>query len=70
MRIVSLALALVALGLLASLGPRVTFTASSSGEPSGEVLGVWPGWGVQQDLGRMHGRVGHFRIWAAAVARQ
>ena len=67
MKIVSLALALVALGLFASLGPRVTYTASSSGEPSGEVLGVWPGWGVQQDLGRMHGRVGHFRIWASAV---
>ena len=60
-----LALALTALGLWASLVPQVTYTASSSGEPVGDVLIAWPGWGVQQDLGPVSGTLGSFRIWVS-----
>ena len=60
-----LAVALVALGLSASLVPQVTYPTYSSGEPSPSVLVAWPGWGVQQDLGRLRGTVGRFQIWVA-----
>ncbi len=60
-----LAVALVALGLLASLVPQVTYPTYSSGKPSPSVLVAWPGWGVQQDLGRLRGTVGRFQIWVA-----
>ena len=62
-----LALALVTLGLVASLVPRVTYTLSSSGAPSGDVLVAWPDWGVEQDLGPLSGQVGHFHIWVSAA---
>ena len=61
-----LALALVALGLWASLVPQATYTAASSGRPSGQIMVAWPGWGVQQDLGSLQGTVGRFRIWVSA----
>ena len=60
-----LAVALVALGISASLVPQVTYPTYSSGEPSPSVLVAWPGWGVQQELGRLHGTVGRFEIWVA-----
>lgn len=63
-----LAVALVALGLSASLVPQVTYPTYSSGEPSPSVLVAWPGWGVQQDLGQMGGVVGDFVIWMASEA--
>ena len=62
-----LALALVALGLWASLVPQVTYTSASSGEPGGDVLVAWPGWGVQQDLGHLNGTVGRFQIWLSSA---
>lgn len=54
------------MGLLASLAPPVTYASASSGEPSSDVLAVWPGWGVQQDLGALRGTVGTFRIDVSA----
>lgn len=57
---------LLALGLLASLVPQVTYATASSGEPAGEVLFAWPGWGVQQDLGPLSGTVGTFQISLSA----
>ena len=60
-------LVVVALGLVASLVPQVTYTSASSGEPAGDVLIAWPGWGVQQDLGQLNGTVGRFRIWLSAA---
>ena len=56
-------LALVALGLWASLIPQVTYPSVSSGEPSDQILVAWPGWGVQQDLGHLSGTVGTFHVW-------
>ena len=61
-----LAIALAALGLWASLLPQVTYTSASSGEPAGDVLIAWPGWGVQQDLGPVSESVGRFQIWVSA----
>ncbi len=61
-----LAFVLAALGLWASLLPQVTFTSASSGEPAGDVLIAWPGWGVQQDLGPVSGTLGRFRIWVSS----
>ena len=61
-----LALALAALGLWASLVPQMTYTTASSGEPAGDVLIAWPGWGVQQDLGPVSGIVGRFNVWVSA----
>ena len=62
-------LALVALGLWASLIPQVTYPSASSGEPSDQILVAWPGWGVQQDLGRLSGTVGTFHVWVSAEPR-
>ena len=59
-------LALLALGLWASLIPQVTYPSSSSGDPSGNALIAWPGWGVQQDLGSLSGTVDKFHIWISA----
>ena len=59
-------LALVAIGLWASLIPQVTYPSASSGELSNDALIAWPGWGVQQDLGALGGTVGSFQIWASA----
>ena len=61
-----LLLALVALGLWASLIPQVTYPSASSGEPSDQILVAWPGWGVQQDLGTLSGAVGAFQVWVSA----
>ena len=61
-----LALALAALGLWASLVPQVTYPSASSGDPAGDVLIAWPGWGVQQDLGPVSGTLGRFQIWVSA----
>ena len=60
-----LAFALAALGVWASLIPRITFQSATSGELSNHVLTAWPGWGVRQDLGQLSGAVGRFHIWAA-----
>ena len=59
-------LALVALGLWASLAPQVTYPSASSGEPSGQVMVAWPGWAIQQDLGTLSGTIGPFQIWVSA----
>ena len=63
-------LALLALGLWASLLPPVTYPSASSGDPAGEVLIAWPEWAVQQDLGKLSGSVGRFHIWASAEPGQ
>ncbi len=62
----SAAIAIVALGLWASLLPQVTYASASSGQPQGDVLIAWPDWSVQQDLGSLGGSVGTFRIWVSA----
>lgn len=59
-------LALSTLALWASLIPQVTYPTATTGEPSHEVLTAWPGWGVQQDLGRLGGTVGQFDIWMSS----
>ena len=61
-------LALLALGLWASLIPQVRYASPSSGDPVGGVLIAWPGWGVQQELGNLSGTVGTFRIWMSAMS--
>lgn len=60
------AIALVALGLWASLVPQITYPSASTDDRSSDVLTAWPGWGVQQDLGRLGGVVGDFVIWMAS----
>ena len=65
---VRLTLALLALGLWASLVPQVEFSTSSAGALSNEVQIAWPGWGVQQDLGDLNGSLGRFQIWTSAQA--
>lgn len=65
-RLLWLAPALVALGLLASLIPQITYPSASSGEPRGDVLIAWPGWAIQQDLGPLDGTVGPFHVWVSA----
>lgn len=59
-------IALVALGLWASLVPQITYPSASTDDPSNDVLTAWPGWGVQQDLGQLNGVVGDFVIWMAS----
>lgn len=61
----STAIAIVALGLWASLLPQVTYASASSGPPLGDVLIAWPGSSVQQNLGLLGETVGTFRIWAS-----
>ena len=65
-RYIRFVLVLIAVGLYASLIPRLTYPSASSGEPSGQVLVVWPGWGVQQDMGSLDGAVERFQIWISA----
>lgn len=65
-RLLRLALALLTVGLWASLLPQVTYSSASAGELSNNALIAWPGWGVQQDLGPLRGSVGRFEIWASA----
>ncbi len=62
----SLWLALLAVGLWASLVPQVEYVSSSSDAPSDQILVAWPGWGVQQDLGQIAGVVGTFHVWVSA----
>ena len=62
-------LALIAVGLWASLIPQVTYISASSGDPSDQILVAWPGWGVQQDLGSLSGSVGTFYVWTSAEPR-
>ena len=57
---------LAALGLCASLAPQVTYASASSGEPSGNALIAWPGWGVQQNLRSLSGDVSQFQVWVSA----
>ena len=45
---------------------RSRLQSASSGEPAGDVLFAWPGWGVQQDLGPLGGTVGTFEISLSA----
>ncbi len=56
-----------AIWLWASLVPQVTYATASSGEPAGDVLVVWPGWAVQQDLGPLSGTIGRFQIWVSSA---
>ena len=56
-----------ALWLWASLVPQVTYSTASSGEPTGDVLIVWPEWAVQQDLGPLNGTIGRFQIWVSSA---
>ncbi len=58
--------ALAALCLWTSLVPQVTYRTASSGEPAGDVLIAWPGWAVQQDIGRLRGTIGRFEIWVSS----
>lgn len=62
-----LTFAAAALWLWASLVPQVTYPTASSGEPAGDVLIVWPGWAVQQDLGPLSGTIGRFQIWVSSA---
>ncbi|MCY3896474.1 MAG: hypothetical protein OXG17_08395 [Chloroflexi bacterium] len=62
-----LSLAAAAIWLWASLVPQVTYATASSGEPAGDVLVVWPGWAVQQDLGPLSGTIGRFQIWVSSA---
>lgn len=57
---------MVSLGLWASLVPRATVATYKTGELSNDVLVAWPGWGVQQNLGRLTGTVGRINVWVSS----
>lgn len=67
-RSIRLTLALLALGLWASLVPQVDIPSATAGDLSNDVQIAWPGWGIQQDLGDLGGTAGRFHIWASAQA--
>ena len=66
LRLISAVLALVSIGLLASLLPRTSFVPQSSGEIVDGIGPVWPDSAVEQTLRDAPGIVSEIRIWAAA----
>ena len=66
LRLISAVLALVSIGLLASLLPQTSFVPSSSGEVVDGIGPVWPDSAVEQTLRDAPGIVSEIRIWAAA----
>ena len=66
LRLISAVLALVSIGLLASLLSRTSFVAQSSGEVVDGIGPVWPGFAVEQVIDDAPGVISEVRIWAAA----
>ena len=66
LRLISAVLALVSIGLFASLLPRTSFVPSSSGEVVDGIGPVWPDSAVEQTLRDAPEIVSEIRIWAAA----
>ena len=64
--LISAVLALVSIGLLASLLPRTSFVPSSSGEVVDGIGPLWPDSAVEQTLRDAPGIVSEIRIWGAA----
>ena len=69
-RLIATILALVSIGLLASLLPRTSFVSQSSGAFVDAIGPVWPGHSVEQALGDVPGVISEVRIWAAAGSGQ
>ena len=59
-------LALVSIGLLASLLPRTSYVSQTSGELVDAIGPVWPDSAVEQAFGDVPGIISEVRIWAAA----
>ena len=66
LRLISAVLALVSIGLFASLLPRTSFVAQSSGQVVDGIGPIWPDSAVEQTLSDAPGIVSEIRIWAAA----
>ena len=66
LRLASAILALVSVGLLASLVPRTSFIAHAAGDVVDAVGPVWQDQSVEQVLGADLGVVSEVRVWAAA----
>ena len=65
-RLIAAVLALVSIGLLASLLPRTSFVPNSSGEVVDAIGPVWPSFAVEQAFRDVPGVISEVRIWAAA----
>ena len=65
LRLIAAVLALVSIGLFASLLPRTSFIPRSSGEVVDAIGPVWPGQSVEQALDDVD-VISEVRIWAAA----
>ena len=65
-RLISAVLALVSIGLFASLLPQTSFVPKSSGELVDAIGPVWPSFAVEQVIDDTPGVVSEVRIWAAA----
>ena len=64
-RLISAVLALVSIGLFASLLPQTSFVSQSSGHFVDAIGPVWPDQSVEQDLGHVEA-ISEVRIWARA----
>ena len=65
-RLISAVLALVSIGLLASLLPQTSFVSKSSGELADAIGPLWPDYSVEQPLDGAPDVVSEVRIWARA----
>ena len=65
-RLISAVLALVSIGLFASLLPQTSFVPKSSGELVDAIGPVWPDYSVSQALNGTPDVISQVRIWAAA----
>ncbi len=64
--LIAAVLAVVSIGLLASLLPQTSFVPRSSGEIVDAIGPVWPGFAVEQVIDDALGVISEVRIWAAA----
>ena len=66
MRLITVILLLVSIGLFASLLPQTSFAAHSSGEFVDTTRPIWPDYSVEQSLPKVPEVISQVRIWAAA----
>ena len=64
--LIAAVLAVVSIGLFASLLPQTSFVPRSSGELVDAIGPVWPGFAVEQVIDDAPGVISEVRIWAAA----
>ena len=65
-RLISAVLALVSIGLFASLLPQTSFVPKSSGELADAIGPLWPDYSVEQPLDGVPDVISEVRIWARA----